>query len=56
MRRLDHMTIFVLIAGTYTPVCLLALKGGWRVGLFGAVWGLALCGLLLKLLWMDAPR
>jgi len=56
LRRLDHMTIFVLIAGTYTPVCLLALKGGWRVGLLGAVWGLALCGVLLKLLWMDAPR
>ena len=30
LRRLDHMTIFVLIAGTYTPFCLLALDGGWR--------------------------
>ena len=50
------MTIFVLIAGTYTPVCLLALDGGWRLGLLGLVWGLALCGVLLKLLWMEAPR
>ena len=56
LRRVDHMMIFVLIAGTYTPVCLLALEGGWRVGVLGLVWGLAFCGLLLKLLWMDAPR
>jgi hemolysin III len=56
LRRLDHMAIFVLIAGTYTPFCLLALDGGWRVGLLAVVWGLALCGVLLKLLWMEAPR
>src|SRR5215210_9441659 len=56
LRRLDHMTIFVLIAGTYTPFCLLALDGGWRWGLLGLVWGLALCGVLLKALWMGAPR
>jgi hemolysin III len=56
LRRLDHMMIFVLIAGTYTPFCLLALEGGWRVGLLGLIWGLALCGVLLKLLWMGAPR
>jgi hemolysin III len=56
LRRVDHMSIFVLIAGTYTPFCLLALDGGWRVGLLGLIWGLALCGILLKILWMDAPR
>ena len=56
LRRLDHMSIFVLIAGTYTPFCLLALDGSWRVGLLGLIWGLALSGILLKLLWMDAPR
>jgi hemolysin III len=50
------MSIFVLIAGTYTPFCLLALDGGWRWGLLGLVWGLALCGVLLKALWMGAPR
>ena len=49
LRRLDHMMIFVLIAGTYTPVCLLALSGGWRWGLLGLVWALALCGILSKL-------
>jgi hemolysin III len=56
LRRIDHMSIFLLIAGTYTPFCLLALDGGWRVGLLGLIWSLALCGILLKFLWMDAPR
>lgn len=56
LRRLDHVAIFVLIAGTYTPFCLLALEGGWRWGLLALIWGLALCGVLLKLLWMGAPR
>jgi hemolysin III len=56
LRLVDHMSIFVLIAGTYTPFCLLALDGAWRVGLLGLIWSLALCGILLKFLWMDAPR
>lgn len=56
LRRLDHMSIFALIAGTYTPFCLLVLEGGWRWGLLGLIWGLALGGVLLKLVWMDAPR
>jgi hemolysin III len=56
LRRVDHIAIFVLIAGTYTPFCLLALHGAWRVVLLGLIWGLALCGILLKLLRMDAPR
>jgi hemolysin III len=56
LRRWDHMMIFVLIAGTYTPICVLALEGGWSVGLLGLVWALAFGGVLLKLLWMDAPR
>ena len=56
LRRLDHMMIFVLIAGTYTPFCLLALEGVWRVGLLGVIWGLAVCGVLLKLFWMGATR
>jgi hemolysin III len=56
LRRVDHSMIYVLIAGTYTPVCLLALKGmlGWS--LFGAIWGLAILGIVIKLLWFNAPR
>src|ERR687898_2535501 len=56
LRRVDHMMIFVLIAGTYTPFCLLALEETWRVGLLSMIWGLAVCGILLKLFWMGAPR
>ena len=56
LRRVDHVAIFLLIASTYTPFCLLALDGGWRVGLLTLIWGLALSGILLKVLWMDAPR
>src|SRR5919112_5843881 len=56
LRKLDHVAIFVLIAGTYTPICVLALEGGWSAGLLALVWALALCGVVLKLLWMDAPR
>src|ERR671911_1844734 len=56
LRRVDHMMIFVLIAGTYTPFCLLALEGAWRVGVVCIICGLAVCGILLKLFWMEAPR
>ena len=56
LRRWDHMMIYVLIAGTYTPICVLALEGGWSAGLLGLVWALALCGVVVKFLWMDAPR
>ncbi len=55
-RRLDHSMIFVFIAATYTPVCLIALKGLWGWWLFGIVWGMALAGLCVKIFWMDAPR
>src|SRR2546428_2790471 len=56
LRRLDHVAIFVLIAGTYTPVCLVTLRGGWGWSVFGVVWGLALLGLLLKLFFRHLPR
>src|SRR5690348_3271873 len=56
LRRIDHMMVFVLIAGTYTPICLVALGGGWGWGLLGAVWGIALGGLILKARWMHAPK
>jgi hemolysin III len=55
LRRLDHIMIFLLIAGTYTPFCLIALNGAWRWGLLGAVWGIALVGMILKFFWLHAP-
>ncbi len=45
----DHCAIFVLIAGTYTPFLLVTLNGGWRLGMFSLIWGLALAGIVLKL-------
>jgi len=47
-RVLDHATIYLLIAGTYTPFTLVNLRGGWGWALFGAVWGLAILGVVLE--------
>lgn len=56
MKRLDHISIFLLIAGSYTPFCLVALRGAWGWSLFGVAWGLAALGILFKLFWLYAPR
>ena len=56
LRRMDHMMIFILIAATYTPICLVALKGVWGWSIFGSVWGLAVLGIFLKIFWLQAPR
>jgi hemolysin III len=56
LRKLDHAMIYVLIAGTYTPVTLLVLDGAWSWGMFFGIWGLALIGITVKLAWFNAPR
>jgi hemolysin III len=56
LRRIDHSMIFVLIAGTYTPVCLIPLRGVWGWSLFGIVWSLAIAGIFQALFWIHAPR
>ena len=58
LRKYDHAAIYFLIAGTYTPVCLIALREYGHLGwaMFGVSWGLALAGLVLTLLWISAPR
>ena len=56
LRKFDHASIYFLIAGTYTPVCLIALRGAWGWSLFGVIWGLALAGLILSVAWIHAPR
>jgi hemolysin III len=53
MRRVDHSMIYVLIAGTYTPVCLLALSGMWRWALLAVVWVGAVIGVVLKAMALD---
>jgi hemolysin III len=56
MRRLDHSMIFVLIAGTYTPVALLALKGSLATTILIVLWAGALGGMVFKLVWIDGPK
>lgn len=56
LRRIDHANILVLIAGTYTPFAVLALRGGTRIALLCAIWGGAALGAVLRLAWTDAPR
>lgn len=56
LKKLDHSMIYVLIAGTYTPICLLVLEGGWRWGFFATVWVLALIGIINKIFYIDTPR
>ncbi len=49
LRKLDHLSIYLLIAGTYTPFCLITLRGPWGWSLFGVVWGLAVVGMLQEI-------
>ena len=55
-RKMDHMMIFVLIAGTYTPVCLLTLPKPSGLMLLAAVWGIALVGIFIKGFWITCPK
>jgi hemolysin III len=50
---LDHSAIYLLIAGTYTPFCLVTLRGGWGWSLFGIIWGLAALGVTFKAVFGD---
>ncbi len=56
MKRLDHSMIFVLIAGTYTPICLLGLGGGWGVALLVTIWAGAIAGIVLKQVDVDGLK
>lgn len=49
MQKLDHLSIYLLIAGSYTPFCLVTLRGPWGWSLFGIVWGLAVIGMLQEI-------
>lgn len=56
LKKIDHMMISVLIAGSYTPVCLLALKGRIGVILLSIVWAIAIAGILIKAFWVYCPK
>ncbi len=55
-RKLDHMMIFVLIAGSYTPVCLIVLGNRLGYTLLAAVWGIAIVGMIVNLCWITCPK
>ena len=56
LRKVDHMMIFMLIAGTYTPICILVLgdRTGWTM--LALVWGIAVVGMLINALWITCPK
>jgi hemolysin III len=56
MRRLDHASIYLLIAGTYTPYGLLVLSGAWQFSILGVVWIGAAVAIVQQVFWLDAPR
>lgn len=56
LKRFDQMMIYVLIAATYTPFCLIPLRGPWGWSLFGVIWGLAVFGILWKLFQFKFPN
>lgn len=56
MRRIDHAGVYLLIAGTYTPVSLLVLSGAWRPVVLTIVWAGAAAAIILKFVWVHAPK
>lgn len=56
LKKFDHIMIYVLIAGTYTPVCLLALPKQSGIPLLVLIWSLAVCGFILTALWVTSPK
>ncbi len=55
-KKVDHMMIFILIAGTYTPICLTALRDSVGFILLAAIWGLAFLGMIFKFCWVTCPK
>lgn len=55
-KKIDHMMIFVLIAGSYTPICLLVLDKSEGYPLLALVWGTAIIGILIKMFWVTCPK
>jgi hemolysin III len=56
MRRIDHAGVYLLIAGTYTPVSLLVLRGAWRPVILAIAWTVAAAAIVLKFVWVAAPK
>lgn len=55
-KKFDHIMIYILIAASYTPICLGPLRGAWGWSIFGIIWGFAVLGTILTAVWIKAPR
>ncbi len=55
-RKLDHLAIYLLIAGSYTPFCLNTLRGGWGWTIFGLIWGMAILGIAAQSIYINVSR
>lgn len=55
-KKLDHSAIFIFIAGSYTPVCLLILDSKQGIPMLIAIWSIAIIGIIIKLLWINCPK
>lgn len=56
LKRIDHIMIFVLIAASYTPICLIGMRESWGWPLFITAWSIAFLGIFIKIFWLNAPR
>jgi hemolysin III len=56
LKKMDHMMIFILIAGTYTPICTIAIGGQVGYGLLALVWSIAVVGIAIKAFWIHCPK
>ncbi len=52
-KLMDHVSIYLLIAGTYTPIALVSMRGGWGWSIFGVIWFMAITGILLKIMFIG---
>jgi hemolysin III len=56
LKRIDHIMIYFLIAGSYTPFCLIPLKGAWGWSILAIIWLIAFLGVIFKIFFINAPR
>ncbi len=56
LRKIDHMMIFVFVAGSYTPICIIVLHGRTGAIMLASVWAIALAGILIKFFWITCPK
>lgn len=56
LKRLDHLMIFILIAGSYTPICLIVVGGTYGIRLLALIWGIAILGIIIKMFWINCPK